>query len=503
MPTIFVSVLLLLGTVQLSIAQGHRPTFSPEDTLSFVNLQLLEPTNEAYANKPVRLVGNKGHEVTGKTDSRGYVRLKVPIGEDYILYCGSDRARKPIKVKPFPYVTYNFKTYTHPFIRMSFKYNNPAGKPLEGEEVTIYDDRDSVVTTDSTDARGMVEIYLPMRKFYRVGVKYYNKVYDLTTPDTTKAYKLVNSQFTWMGAKEKERRMLLAEKRAWAAKASAKERLDSLAKATDKETIVAMDVDIPISYGDEAFVEECLKLKAAIYKKHLEKNPKFFEEHQKPVLAALSRVRKKDKRQIVVTDITGSMWPYMEEVLLWHALNFMDGTANRYAFFNDGDAKSTNLKTIGSTGGLYFCEGKIKDFNTILKTMRKGMNAGGGGDAPENDMEALIAASRNWEEGVELILIADNYSAVRDLSLLTELKIPVRVVLCGIEGSLAEASWSSELPVSINEEYLFIAHQTGGSVHTLEEDIMDLSDLKDGGLLHINGQTYEFNGGNFTAQERL
>jgi len=176
------------------------------------------------------------------------------------------------------------------------------------------------------------------------------------------------------------------------------------------------------------------------------------------------------------------MYPYMKQVALWHTLEMMDKDRSDYIFFNDGDNKPDDKKVIGSTGGIYYNPGNKPD--SVIRTMYMAMSKGGGGDAPENNIEACLAAQKTGAKYSELIMIADNYSSVKDIELLPLLKVPVRVVVCGMDNG-------------IHPDYLKIAYLTGGSVHTIEEDIMNLSNLHDGDTLTIGGKQYRFEKSNF------
>ena len=112
------------------------------------------------------------------------------------------------------------------------------------------------------------------------------------------------------------------------------------------------------------------------------------------------------------------------------------------------------------------------------------MNSGYGGDSPENDMEALLKAQKKLGTGSEIILIADNYSEVRDMALISKLTAPVHIILCGYEGA-------------INEDYLEIAYKTGGSIHTIEQDIFDLLQKVKNGKFTFQGREYSFSNGSF------
>jgi hypothetical protein len=201
------------------------------------------------------------------------------------------------------------------------------------------------------------------------------------------------------------------------------------------------------------------------------------------VFMALSRIEFDDKNTLVVVDITGSMAPYSLQVCLWNRLNFKPGKHNHYVLFNDGDAKSTNQKKIGSTGGVYPI--KIDSVIDLEKNMIKVMQRGFGGDIPENNLEAIIAGIKKFPNTKEVIMIADNYAPVRDMVLLEKIKTPVKIILCGV------------YDLRYNCDYLNIAKQTKGSLHTMENDYINLHSIKEGEVLEMNGFYYKLIKGKF------
>ena len=159
-----------------------------------------------------------------------------------------------------------------------------------------------------------------------------------------------------------------------------------------------------------------------------------------------------------------------------------------YVFFNDGDHKMASAKPIGATGGLYACQGIWQDVDSVLYTMDKAMKNGlGGGEPPENDLEAVLFGIEQRKGVQELVLIADSYSRVRDMDLLYHINVPVRIILCGAE---EQNSFYPSLKPDINEEYLTIAHRTKGSIHTLRQDILDISETKEGEVVQIGAHRY-------------
>ena len=146
---------------------------------------------------------------------------------------------------------------------------------------------------------------------------------------------------------------------------------------------------------------------------------------------------------------------------------------------------------IGNTGGIYTCEAKAGEIDTVLKTMREAIAAGGGGDVPENDLEAILAgiAMRTGEE--EIVLIADNLSKIRDFSLLSRIELPIHIILCG----------NAHCPYgAINPQYLTLAYRTKGSVHTINEHFANLHKLADKAIIMLNGAKYQLRNGEFVRR---
>lgn len=184
------------------------------------------------------------------------------------------------------------------------------------------------------------------------------------------------------------------------------------------------------------------------------------------------------KNKLIVADLTGSMYPYAQQISTWLKLHFLkDTTSQHFVFFNDGDKKRDEDKKIGATGGIYHCKAKTVD--ELISLMESTIKKGQGGDAPENPIEAILFGLNKSGKVDDVILIADNWAKARDIKLLARIKVPVRVVLCGVyEG------------MEINEDYLNIAYKTKGSVHTIEQDITDLMKQSTGKKFSINGVDY-------------
>ena len=214
--------------------------------------------------------------------------------------------------------------------------------------------------------------------------------------------------------------------------------------------------------------------------------PHIHATHKLKEFSVISRVFNRNKHwknKLIVADVTGSMTPYLAKFLLWLKLNFNSNEVQNYVFFNDGnDSKGFRIKEVGKTGGLYYTQNKLGYLN-IEKTIITAMLNGSGGDLPENNIEALIAGEKNYSQSGHIILIADNYASPRDMELLSKLKKPVNVILCGVKNG------------EINLDYLTLAYKTKGTVHTIEEDLTKLIIMKEGQTFTFSGNFYKIQNG--------
>jgi hypothetical protein len=191
---------------------------------------------------------------------------------------------------------------------------------------------------------------------------------------------------------------------------------------------------------------------------------------------------------LVVGDFTGSMEPYIAEVMLWHHLSFDKNKNRAYVFFNDGDSTPDKEKQIGKTGGIYTYSGS--DIDKLIDTAIKTVESGSGGDIQENDVEAILYGIKKYPDLETVVLIADNWSNMRDFEIYEKIDRPVKVILCGMNRV-------------INLQYLNLAYKTGGSVHTIEQDITDLIQLKEGETIRINDIVYTIKNGEFLSVDEI
>jgi hypothetical protein len=176
---------------------------------------------------------------------------------------------------------------------------------------------------------------------------------------------------------------------------------------------------------------------------------------------------------LVLLDVTGSMSPYLAQTMAWVRKTQDSEQVDAFVFFNDGDDQWDNMKVTGRVGGIYSASNT--DFKSVYGTMKSTMRKGGGGDCPENNVEATIRGVKEFPDCNEVIMVADNWATPRDMSLVSQLNVPVHVIVCG-SGNL------------VNVEYVQLAYDTGGSIHTMEED-MKARDIKPGSTFKL-GKSY-------------
>ncbi|MCU0448750.1 MAG: hypothetical protein MUC97_02745 [Bernardetiaceae bacterium] len=160
----------------------------------------------------------------------------------------------------------------------------------------------------------------------------------------------------------------------------------------------------------------------------------------------------------IVMDWTASMYAYGCDAILASLLRQPGQQARWLAFFNDGDGKRNAEKVVGQTGGIY--QAAAANPEQVLAAMRLARKKGGGGDNPENDLEAVLAVANQHPEVRSIHLVADNRSAMRDSSLLPRLPRPVNVILCNTRFQLF-GRWFRLL----NAQYWQVARQTGGQLY--------------------------------------
>jgi len=179
-----------------------------------------------------------------------------------------------------------------------------------------------------------------------------------------------------------------------------------------------------------------------------------------------------------VIDVTGSMAPYTGQVMAILKSRPNLATDHYFSFFNDGNGAPEILKRIGNSGGVYTV--KTSNFDSIYQTMQRAMNAGSGGDLPENNIEAILRSLKKWSDVDTVLMVADANAPVKDIRILRFVDKPVQLVLCG------------DITNLIPLDYVRIAKATKGNILTNDGEIRDLHLKKVGQTIEVGEAEYTF-----------
>jgi hypothetical protein len=189
------------------------------------------------------------------------------------------------------------------------------------------------------------------------------------------------------------------------------------------------------------------------------------------------------KNALVICDVTGSMAPYTLQILVWLKANAKLNTFDQVVFFNDNEEQSHNQEKFFDSSGIWDIESKNGE-----KVVEKAVFAMGNGDHYENNLEAVCYAIKKYPQNKKnIVMIADNWENPCDMSLLPFLKkagAVIHVVICGATNRL-------------NTNYLDIAFATGGTVHTMEQDLTMTSAMGDGRIVKVGDLRFKMVGGKF------
>lgn len=254
---------------------------------------------------------------------------------------------------------------------------------------------------------------------------------------------------------------------------------DSLKKSSNKKELIA---DIKTRWDDKiGYVHD------TIWKEEEPVPiPDFFYDHSlfqdSSVLNSFNR-NPNWNNFFVVTDVTGSMSPFLSQVFNWLKDQSNSENIKGFVFFNDGDNKPSGKKKPMETKGVYAtANNSIEEvMEAATRCMKKGS---GGGEGLENDVEAIVFGQDFFKNIDNVVLVADNNESMRDYKYIDEIKKPVHVILCGTDRR-------------VNIQYLDLARKTKGTVHTASEDLKNLDLFKNGEKFSIGKYVYLYENNQF------
>lgn len=247
------------------------------------------------------------------------------------------------------------------------------------------------------------------------------------------------------------------------------------APASKKGMKVNTNVQVKVYFGVHPPAESSKGCSSIlIYDKELELSNWRLTPQQRIISQTLSK-QNNLSNSIFCMDITGSMGPYIGDLMEFIKAN--SKSIPSFYFFNDGDLKYQNQKTIGSTGGIYTI--KNTDFKSIVDFVLSSMANGNGGDIPENDLETLLLAQKENPNASRLILAADNYAFPRDAELFKEINKPLLIILCGSQ-------------YKINEKWLTLAYKMKAQLSINGAFIPKFPVLNEGDNFSVRGENFRW-----------
>lgn len=444
-----------------------------------LNLSVQTSERKYVDNELVTLIDKETKlQYIAKTDSLGKAQIRLPIGSKFELkYTNApdyEEVNIPDKLNADVELLSIFEgskaNTIHPSRKnclFTMSYIDLENKPSYNECFIVKSKKTKLQYKAYTNKKGIAQLLVPIGDTYTVSTSFLENYATPTVPDSAGLYEMiveVNYLSTNTIRNEKNKR------------AAELARRDSIYQ---KSKTLRNSIERPATI-----------LKADIIKRtqqvldSLKKDSNILLKNKHVPAAIFQRMSSQWKHKVVVTDLTCSMDKYSEDILLWHNLQLNKDEQNDYLFFNDGDGKPESQKTDGKTGGIHHV--KSQSIDSIIKCIQltRKLSPNCSGDGPENDLEAVLEGVKYINQTNKLILIADNESDVRDMSLLKKITIPIHIILCGVSEN-------------INEDYLEIAYHTKGSLHTLNEDITNFNNLKEGEIIQINKKKYKLLYGKF------
>ncbi|MFT7606473.1 MAG: hypothetical protein ACI8VT_004076, partial [Saprospiraceae bacterium] len=236
---------------------------------------------------------------------------------------------------------------------------------------------------------------------------------------------------------------------------------------------------------DFKIIEANIKKVAVMDQEGLTKNNNYYAEMGDEIKAIFYRNKDQWNQKRIIANIDCSMYQYVDELMVWNYSNASEQKNNTYWLFN-GFNYSNNHDGEDSPRSRGIFQVPQNNVEGFFNTIDKIVNFSCRGSRLENVVEALILGADGKTPEEDLLFIADNYSDVKDLDKLVDLKVPVHVLLTASQ-------------YGINENYLEIAYHSGGSIHTSNQDIgaSQLKALKNGDRLSIGKFAYTFYKGKF------
>jgi len=481
----------------------------PTKKEALVRLKVMDFRKNRLADIPVWVHHKSSNQYwQGTTDERGEVFFLLPINQKY-----TTNVDQEVDYRKFSVPKKSKHTQTVPVVYMStrikeviqndtvYQYLTPGqmpttsrvlvniqmadldNRPLSKETLYFARTGNNQIYVAVTNSNGTAQLMLPKGDTYCVHTYAFQditcKTYEKSPHSRTSSFVLNTISTEVFKERERERARLLA----------IRDSMRHEQRLRDSVRIAKMDGHnfyLQHHYAQRGFdqIQASVKKVALNDQKAIVENPDYFTENRQEIKAMLHRNKDQWPSKRIVANIDCSMYQYLDELMVRNYSDEQEQHQNTYWLFNGFENQSKpSHKGNDRRGIFYVAQNDVEGFCT---TVDKILNFSCSSNRLENVVEALILGAQDKAAEEELLFIADNFSDAADLHKLKELHVPVRVLLTASQRG-------------INEHYLEIAYRTGGSIHTLKEDIpsKQLQALKDGEQLHVGRFTYQFFKGRF------
>lgn len=193
----------------------------------------------------------------------------------------------------------------------------------------------------------------------------------------------------------------------------------------------------------------------------------------------------------IVGDFTSSMYPYATELFTWLDKNRRNKSIQGAVFFTDCDSLGHEVIP-DQTSGKMFTIRNWEKANVLSTFIEASRNTQRNIRLAENNLEAIIYAQNTFPTIQSFVLIADNGSPIKDMHLLTQIKKPVHIIVCGS---------TYEENAGIQPDLIQLAVTTKGALHTATTDLSTLTTIKPGTQIEVGGKSYKYKKGRFVLRK--
>ena len=327
-------------------------------------------------------------------------------------------------------------------------------KPLQSETIIISGRKYKKSFKGISNSNGTAKFILPKGDLYDISFNY-DKNFEVKEINAILGLEDATIQINYIGSKEierikKENELLVIEEKKRFAK-------------QEKEN------------------EEFLKTRLENIKKELKdakEGKGTFSEGN--VVSIVFDRNKQWKDKLIVCDIvTPCMHEYAAQLVIWYKLNYLKEPNTQFTFFNTANQSTFKSNQKGNTSGRVYYS-KCKNMDSLINLAGTVQSLHMANTWAQNNIEALIDATKKASSYKEVIMIVDTDAPIQDIDLLEKLNsgIPVKIIL----GSSRSY---------INPTHLYLAWKTKGSLHTKDEDYVNIWKMTDGQEITINKLTYK------------